>query len=54
MTTSYTWEGLIGWDQWYGCFLLNNQDDVFVEYSHYWSAEYSHYWNGIAHDVNLK
>ena len=37
---------LIGWDQWYGCFVLNNQNDIFVEYTHYW--------NGIAHDVNLK
>ena len=37
---------LIGWNQWYGCFTLNNTDDVFVEYTHYW--------DGIAHDVNLK
>lgn len=37
---------LIDWNQWYGCFMLNNEEDIF--------REYTFYWNGLAHDVNLK
>jgi hypothetical protein len=37
---------LIDWNQWFGCFSLNNEDDVF--------AEYVHWWNGVGHDVRLK
>ena len=37
---------LIDWNQWFGCFSLNNENDVF--------ANYMHYWNGSGQDVRLK
>ncbi|NQX13085.1 hypothetical protein HQQ80_15755 [Microbacteriaceae bacterium VKM Ac-2855] len=36
---------LIDWNQWYGCFSLNNQDDIF--------AEYVHWWDGVGQDIRL-
>ena len=37
---------LIGWDQWFGCFSLNHQDDVF--------ALYTSWWDGKGKDIRLK
>ncbi|MGJ4843494.1 hypothetical protein [Leifsonia sp. Le1] len=37
---------LIDWDQWFGCFSLNNESDVF--------ASYTFYYNGVGKDVRLK
>ena len=37
---------LIDWNQWFGCFSLNNEDDVF--------AEYVFWWDGEGQDVRLK
>ncbi|WP_369963787.1 hypothetical protein [Leifsonia sp. EB34] len=37
---------LIGWDQWFGCFSLNHQDDTF--------ALYTSWWDGQGKDVRLK
>ncbi|WP_130177106.1 hypothetical protein [Cryobacterium sp. SO1] len=36
----------ISWDQWFGCYSLNNEEDMF--------AEYVQYWDGAVHDVRLK
>lgn len=37
---------LISWDQWFGCFTLNNEADVF--------AEYAFPWGGDLHSVRLR
>lgn len=37
---------LIAWDQWFGCFSLNHQDDSF--------ALYTSWWDGEGKDVRLK
>lgn len=37
---------LIDWNQWFGCFSLNHEDDVF--------AQYVHWWDGESQDVRLK
>jgi hypothetical protein len=37
---------LIEWNQWFGCFSLNSENDVF--------ANYMEYWNGTGRDVRLK
>jgi hypothetical protein len=37
---------LINFDQWYRCFTLNKENEIF--------AEFTHYWDGIGHDANLK
>lgn len=37
---------LINWDQWFGCFSLNNANDVF--------ANYMFWWDGVGRDVRLK
>lgn len=37
---------LIDWNQWFGCFSLNHEDDVF--------AQDVHWWDGASQDVRLK
>ncbi|MGO4301951.1 hypothetical protein [Leifsonia sp. RAF41] len=37
---------LIDWNQWFGCYSLNTENDVF--------ADYMFWWDGYGHDVRLK